>query len=109
MTENIVMTVDRVAAVTGLTRAAIYQAGAVAGLGAPGHFVYAGGIVVYTFAGLCALVDVLQLDHAAAAKSLAFSLKQQRERVATSPDAEVARRIAQRWDVKFEMSVEVAA
>lgn len=109
MTENILMTVDRVAAITGLTRSAIYQAGAVAELGAPGHFVYAGGIVVYTFAGLCAIVNVLQLDHAVAAKSLAFTLEQERERGVKSPDAEVARKVAQRWDVKFELRVEVAA
>lgn len=110
----VVMTVERVAKVTGLTRATIYQVGAVAGLGVPAHFTYAHGIVVYTLAGLCQLAEALQTEHATAAKALAFELKLARQRAAseagvTTPDDEEARKLAARWDHQLEARQEEAA
>ena len=100
------MTVDRVAEVTGLTRALIYRAAELRALGAPAHFIYAHGVVVFRPAGLCQLAEALQVEQPAAAKALAFELQRVRERAAgagvlTAADAE-AQRLARRWDLQHE-------
>jgi hypothetical protein len=113
-TENkAVMTVDRVVEVTGLTRAAIYRVCERRALGVPGHYIYANGVVAFTFGGLFQLAEGLQEDAMMAAKALLFEIQQVRERAAAgavpTPDDAEARRIAARWDRQFEAHEEDAA
>lgn len=100
------MTVDRVAEVTGLTRADIYRVSERKRLGVPAHFVYANGVVAFSLAGLGQLAEGMQEEHATAAKALLFDMQLARQRAAgagglSADDAE-ARRIAARWDRQHE-------
>jgi hypothetical protein len=75
-------------AITGLDRASIYRAAALAGLGCPGHFDYPFGQIRYLPAGLAALVTSLDENgEPVAAAALREALRQQRQRAATAQGA----------------------
>lgn len=106
------MTVDRVAEVTGLTRALIYRASELRALGAPAHFIYADGVVVFRMAGLCQLAEALQVEEPEAAKALAFELQRVRARASgagvLTPDDAEAQRLAKRWDKQHDAREDAA-
>jgi hypothetical protein len=68
--KNHTVTIDRVSEITGLTRAALYRAAALAELGSPAHFIYDDGIIRYTLRGLCRIAAQIQREREFSALTL---------------------------------------
>lgn len=76
------LSVQAVAEATGLSRAEIYRAAGLANLGAPAHFGYPGGQLVYTPAGLHQMANALASDGQAAAAEMLRMAARAREAAA---------------------------
>ncbi len=70
-----IMSIGQVTEATSLERAEIYRAQELAGLGAPGHFGYRGGELIFTGEGVGLLAEGLdELGHAMEARALRAAL-----------------------------------
>lgn len=79
------LSVRAVARATGLDLPSVYRAAGEAQLGSPAHFRYAGTQIVYTFAGLCQLVQGLEaLGYDGAARLLRELVGQARQAAASA-------------------------
>lgn len=105
------LSVQAVAQATGLDRASIYRAAEAAQLGAPAHFTYRGTQIVYTFPGLCQMVEGLELlreDGAARLPRAAQHLAQQAAATAEAATVPSARMV-EHWLARYERDQEEAA
>lgn len=97
-------TAAQVAAITGLTQAAIYRAHT-DDMGSPGHFLYPHASLCYTRLGLSCLADGIEaLGHQQGAKLLRAEIARQ-DALRTAEVGKVTRR----WDLAHEARQEAAA
>lgn len=95
------LNITEVARATGLERIDIYRAQEEAGLGAPGHFHYPKGELVFTESGLAALAEALpRIGKTEAGKLLRARITMEREAIA----ARAARRPG--WLACWEIQTE---
>ena len=102
------LSIQAVVKATGLSRSTIYQAAEAARLGSPAHFRYIGNAIVYTFAGLCQLVQGLEeLRQDDGAKLLRSLLGMARQQTATAdgvtrPTEPAVESWLERWERRQE-------